>query len=322
MLNDNENTTLNPNDHSHVKNKNCPEEYPESYIVNESKKRFKSELANSHFLSHWCDLCQHPEVTGTLRFIYNLINIKRSELVNLLYRISNHINKKESILDTHNLSDHIYSNKILQFLGLNNSNISRIKLTDQSPKKYNKISQHTVFNNLNSTSLSQKKEVSRFDRKILINLSLIINLQNEYPRNLLACPLDKVVLGEKYKNKNKTYNFICHTDNMIDRIKTDKLCLSLWLIKNRKKNGWGVSIKMGTAYLSDTFPGEKGTVNDYIKEILSIDNNSDAAKFLDKINEGIKNNYFYAIETSDPRIKDINKNKNKNNRSTKKTHKK
>jgi hypothetical protein len=159
--------------------------------------------------------------------------------------------------------------------------------------------------------VTHKKEIIRFNRKMLINFSIIINLKKEYPRNLLACPVDKVILGERYKKKNRTYNFICHTDNMIERIKTDKLCLSLWLIKSNKKTGWETSLKMGTSYLSDTFPGEKGTINDYIKEILSIGNNNDAAKFLEKIDEGIKTNYFYAIETSDPKIKNLETNKKK-----------
>jgi hypothetical protein len=158
---------------------------------------------------------------------------------------------------------------------------------------------------LKSSKKTMKKSSDRFNTKMIINFSIIVNLESEYPRNLLACPIDKIVLGERYKKKSRTYNFLCHTDNMIERLKTNKLCLSVWLIKTHKKLGWETSIKMGTAYLSDTFPGEKGTVNDYIKEVLSVNDKSDAAIFLNKIDEAIKNNYFYAIESNDEKIKNV-----------------
>ena len=68
--------------------KKCPSEYPETYIVNQSTKRFKNEILKSHFLSHWNDLCQYPEITSTLRFIYNLINLKKDLLINLLEKMN------------------------------------------------------------------------------------------------------------------------------------------------------------------------------------------------------------------------------------------
>ena len=37
---------------------------------------------------------------------------------------------------------------------------------------------------------------------MLINFSIIINLDNEYPRNLVSCPLDKTILVERNKKNN------------------------------------------------------------------------------------------------------------------------
>ena len=61
----------------------CSPEYPESYIVNQSPKRFRNELLNSHFLLHWPELCLHYEITSKLRFIYSLINLRKEDLINL-----------------------------------------------------------------------------------------------------------------------------------------------------------------------------------------------------------------------------------------------
>ena len=134
---------------------------------------------------------------------------------------------------------------------------------------------------------------------MLINLSLIINMDQEYPRNLLACPVEKIIVGERHKKfRKKVYNFMCHKDNMIERLITNKLCISIWLLQTQRKGVSNTSIKMGTAYMSDTFPGEKGTLNDFIKEILQMHNNYDSTKYLIKLDEAIKNNYFYALEDS------------------------
>jgi hypothetical protein len=137
------------------------------------------------------------------------------------------------------------------------------------------------------------------NNKMLINLSLIINMDTEYPRNLLACPVEKIIVGERHKKfRKKVYNFMCHKDNMIERLKTNKLCISIWLLQTQRKGASVTSLKMGTAYMSDTFPAEKGTLNDFIKEILHIQDNHDSTKYLIKLDEAIKNNYFYALEDS------------------------
>ena len=35
-------------------------------------------------MNHWNELCQYPEIAGQLRLIYNVINMKKDELVNIL----------------------------------------------------------------------------------------------------------------------------------------------------------------------------------------------------------------------------------------------
>ena len=298
--------------------KKCPIQYPKTYIVNQSTKRFKNEILKSHFLSHWNDLCQHPEITSTLRFIYNLINIKKDILINLLEKLTNQLKQDKNkfiILEQENKEPF---KEILDLIGLTNNEILRIKIdnrTKNNPKNNPKNNSKNNFNNINSNEISYKD--IKENNKGLINLSLIINLKEEYPRNLLACPLDKVILGNR-NVKNNALNFMCHTDNKIDRLKTNKLCLSVWLLKNTKNNKTFTNLKMGTAYLSDTFPSEKGTINDFIKDILNIGFNEDAAKYLDKIKEGIENNYFYAIETGDPNLKNVNLHAKKKLKFTKK----
>ena len=243
----------------------CPLEYSELYIVNQSKKRFNNEIKNSHFLAHWKDLCGHPEIALKLRFIYNLINIKKDELINIL----NNMTKKQTHTDilylNHNHQNHNeYFKQITNFLGIDD--IERVKIDNQ-------------------TRINKKTN----QEKVLINFSIIINLEKEYPRNLISCPLDKVYLG--IRHKKKAFNFVCHKDNMIDKLKTNKLCLSVWLIKTK-----ATKIKMGTTYLSDTFPAEHGTVNDFIKEIIKLGYTRNAAIYFKKLKEAIDNNYFYAIE--------------------------
>jgi len=285
----------------------CPDEYPENYIVNQSTKRFKNEISKSHFLAHWNDLCQYPEITSTLRFIYNLINLKKDFLINLLEKITSQ--SKNIILDQSNKESKESKNfltEIINLIGLTNNDISRIKIDNKTKANILKLKDkdlknHNLNNNSNQISYKEIKE----NTKGLINLSLIINLKEEYPRNLLSCPLDKVILGNR-NVKNNALNFMCHTDNKINRLKTDKLCLSVWLLKNTRNNKTFTNIKMGTAYLSDTFPSEKGTINDFIKDVLNVGFNEDAARYLDKIKEGIENNYFYAIETNDPTFKNLN----------------
>ena len=306
--------------------KKCPIEYPETYIVNQSTKRFKNEILKSHFLSHWNDLCQYPEITSTLRFIYNLINLKKDLLINLLEKLTNQLKQQNNknkfiILEQQNKEPF---KEIIDLIGLTNNEILRIKI-DNRTKSNNRIKSNLKsniknnfnnnFNNINSNEISQKDIKENI--KGLINLSLIINLKEEYPRNLLSCPLDKVILGNR-NVKNNALNFMCHTDNKIDRLKTNKLCLSVWLLKNTKNNKTFTNLKMGTAYLSDTFPSEKGSINDFIKDILNVGFNEDAAKYLDKIKEGIENNYFYAIETNDPNLKNVHSHLKKKIKITKK----
>ncbi len=275
----------------------CPEEYPEYYIVNESKQRFKNEIKNSHFLAHWNDLCKYPEVAGKLRFIYNLINLKKDKLIDILDQIT----KKSIILEHHHNTD---MSSILQFLGVNNTDVTRIKIVNKSKATGSVMMQN---NNAGNTIINSK------NNKMLINLSLIINMEQEYPRNLLACPVEKIIVGERHKKfKKKVYNFMCHKDNMIERLKTNKLCISIWLLKTPRKNGTITSLKMGTAYMSDTFPGEKGTLNNFIKEILHIQNDKDSTKYLIKLDEAIKNNYFYALDSSSSNtLKNIKQTKKK-----------
>ena len=282
----------------------CPDEYPENYIVNQSTKRFKNEIAKSHFLAHWNDLCQYPEITSTLRFIYNLINLKKDLLINLLEKITNQ--SKNIILDQSNKENKDFLTEIINLIGLTNDDISRIKISNKTKANILKLkTSKNLIDNLNNNSNEISYKEIKENTKGLINLSLIINLKEEYPRNLLSCPLDKVILGTR-NVKNNALNFMCHTDNKINRLKTDKLCLSVWLLKNTRNNKTFTNIKMGTAYLSDTFPSEKGTINDFIKDVLNVGFNEDAAKYLDKIKEGIENNYFYAIETNDPNFKNLN----------------
>ena len=116
-----------------------PDEYPESYIVNESKIRFKNEIKQSHFLSHWKDLCKYTEVTSKLRFIYNLINIKKDPLISLLSSITHKIISSNVILENNVTSNSAYSQyfqKIINFLGLSQNDISRIKIDNQSFKTF------------------------------------------------------------------------------------------------------------------------------------------------------------------------------------------
>ena len=280
--------------------KKCPDEYPENYIVNQSTKRFKNEIAKSHFLAHWNDLCQHPEITSTLRFIYNLINLKKDFLINLLEKITS--KSKNIILEQSNKEKKDFL-EITDLIGLTNNEISRIKIDNKTKANILKLKDSKDLKDNNSNEISYKE--IKENTKGLINFSLIINLKEEYPRNLLSCPLDKVILGNR-NVKNNALNFMCHTDNRIDRLKSNKLCLSVWLLKNTRNNKTFTNIKMGTAYLSDTFPSEKGTINDFIKDVLNVGFNEDAAKYLDKIKEGVENNYFYAIETNDPNFKNPN----------------
>ena len=284
---------------------NCPKEYPETYIVNQSSKRFNNEIKNSHFISHWNDLCKYPEVVSQLRFIYNLINIKKDELINILDDLTID-NIKNTIIMEKNTDGF---KKITKFLAIENI-IDRIKIENQSS---NYIKKETIQNN------DDNDDKNKSNRKMLINFSLIINLENEYPRNLLSCPTDKIILATRHSNnKNKTFNFVCHKHNMIERLNINKLCLSVWLIKKEKKNKgkadkekdkikkWETKIKIGTAYLSNTFPGEKGTINNFIKDIINLGYSKEAALYFKKMKELIKNGYFYAIELNNPKIKNLN----------------
>jgi hypothetical protein len=277
--------------------KECPAKYPSSYIVNQSNKRFKNEIANSHFLNHWNELCQYPEIAGQLRLIYNVINMKKDDLVNILDKYNQKTNQTKIFIK----SDPEFK-EIVKFLGLNNK-IDRIKTENLSPitkKNKNKLE---INDNIDSASLSIDDTI---DKKMLINFSIIINLDNEYPRNLVTCPLEKTILAERIKKNNKS--FVCHKHNMIERLKTDKLCLSIWLIKNKKKKGsdyWYTRIKMGTSYLSDTFPAEKGSINNFIRDIINLGYTKESAQYLAKIREAVDEGLFYAVETTDPRIKNI-----------------
>jgi hypothetical protein len=314
----------------------CSPEYPESYIVNQSPKRFRNELLNSHFLLHWPELCLHYEITSKLRFIYSLINLKKDNLIDLLYQISSH--HKSPIFQLDN--DNRYTKKIIDFMGLQANEIFKIKIENQSD--YTKKKRGIVPNNdtevasASDSDIDHKENDSKYNKKMLINLSIIIELEGEYPRNLLACPTNKVVVVERYKRfKKPGVNFVCHKNNMIERLKTNKLCLSVWLIKssNKKKSSkvnvseWITSLKMGTAYLSDTFPGEKGSLNEFIKDVLTEQDtpththDDNILLFIEKLKEGIDSDYFYAIELNDNRIKKISKKKPKKTTNPKKTKK-
>jgi len=305
---ENENENENIDKDLSISNKKCPKEYPETYIVNQSSKRFNNEIKNSHFIAHWNDLCNFPEVVSQLRFIYNLINIKKDELINLLDDLTINNIKKKSFVDTIIEKNNDGFKKITKFLAIENL-IDRIKIENQSSNYIKKENDMNTKNNY----------INKSNRKMLINFSLIINLENQYPRNLLSCPSDKIVLATRHQNsKNKTFNFVCHKHNMIERLKINKLCLSVWLIKKEKKKKskedkedknikvWETKIKMGTAYLSDTFPGEKGTINNFIKDIIQLGYSKEAGLYLKKMKELIKNGYFYAIELNNPKIKNIN----------------
>lgn len=261
---------------------NCNSHYSEEYIVYDSKKRFKSEIENSHYMSHFHDLCKYPEIMGTLRFMYNLINLRKDDLINLLYGILSVLPNHIGIFGKH----FQYYDIISDFFGLQNQ-IDRIKIISDSP--------------ITNFKIYESSEV-KYSRKMTVNLMLIINLSQDYPRNLITCPINKVVLAERNKNNNGGYYFVCHKNNMIDRLKTNKLCLSVWLIKNLNKttNKWETSIKMGTAYLTDTFPGENGNVNDFINDVKSNGITPNSTMFLNKINDNIKNFYYNAIEVYEP----------------------
>lgn len=297
--------------------KECPLKYPESYIVNQSSKRFKNEIANSHFLNHWHDLCKYPEIAGQLRLIYNVINMKKDELVNMLDKYNPKSNQTKYFIK----NDPEFK-EIVKFLGLTNQ-IDRIKTENQSPiiKKQKKKLEINNTDNDNSSSIDET--LYKIDKKMLINFSIIINLDNEYPRNLMTCPLDKTILAERMKKNNKS--FVCHKHNMIERLKTDKLCLSVWLIKNKKKTNktksiseWFTRLKIGTSYLSDIFPAEKGSINNFIRDIINLGYTKESAQYLAKIREAVNEGFFYAVETSDPRIKNIF---GKNTKMTKKKEK-
>ena len=186
-------------------------------------------------------------------------------MINILNNMTKTQTHTDILYLNHNHQNHNeYFKQITNFLGIDD--IERIKIDNQ---------------------IRINKKTNQ--EKVLINFSIIINLEKEYPRNLISCPLYKFYLG--IRHKKKAFNFVCHKDNMIDKLKTNKLCLSVWLIKTKT-----TKIKMGTTYLSDTFPAEHGTVNDFIKEIIKLGYTRNAAIYFKKLKEAIDNNYFYAIE--------------------------
>ena len=264
--------------------------YSETYIVYDSKKRFKSEIENSHYIYHFSDLCKYPEIMGTLRFMYNLINIRKNDLINFLYNISSTFKTNNIILSENDPNfDEVNFRLILEFLGLKKVQVNRVKIINESLSNNN-------FKNY------EDKEI-KYNCKMIINFQMIINLQQEYPRNLITCRPDEVVLAERYNKINSgTYYFVCHKNNMISRLKTDKLCLSVWLIKNLNKDTqkWETSIKMGTAYLTDTFPGENGTINDFINDIKNNGETDNSNLFLNKFNKLIEEQFYNAIEAYEP----------------------
>jgi hypothetical protein len=277
----------------------CPSDLPDSYIVNNSKKRYNHELDRSHFLIHWGYLCHFKEVAETLKYVYNKIKSNRSKIINTIYDISNTLSEKEIILDTYLTDDshlkHHYV-KLNNALDLGNIPVLRIKITNQSSEA------------IQDLDLSNPHE-----KKMTINLSIVMKLSKKYPRNLIACPLDKTIVADRHQKIKRTrYNFVCHPDNMTYRLETDNLLLSVWLIKTLKMNKdktkkqWVSSIIMGTSYLSETFPNEHGTVNDFIGECRKNGFKDEATKYWKRIQEGIDLNEFYAVETVDPLAKNIN----------------
>jgi hypothetical protein len=279
------------------KNK-CPYEYPSNYIVNQSKKRFTKEISKSKFISHWDDLCQYTEISMKLRLIYNLLNIKKENLINLLEKITIE-NKTESIKLENSGENKNYLKEVLDLLGLTNDDIFKIKINNPTYKKENK--------------------------KVLIHLNLIINLNGEYPKNIISCPLGKISIGNRNTNTNKNqFYFVCHKDNMIKRLKVDKLLLSVWLSKNTRNNKTTTKIKIDNSYIADNFPYERENgslnfLNDFINEIMKNKFYINMDKYLESLKKNIENNLFYVIETHNPVFKNININLKKN---TKKTQKK
>jgi transcription termination factor NusB len=76
----------------------------------------------------------------------------------------------------------------------------------------------------------------------------------------------------------------------------------LYKNKNKKNNKFTTSIKIITSYISDTFPNEKGTFNDFIKGVLAKGVLDDKIEYLETMKQAIKKNKFYAIETVDDKI--------------------
>lgn len=260
--------------------------YSETYIVYDSKKRFKSEIENSHYIYHFSDLCKYPEIMGTLRFMYNLINIRKNDFINFLYNILSNLTNNSIVFSENSPNfDEVNFKLIWQFLGLHPVQINKFKIINDSAPNNN-------FKNYEDNEI-------KYNCKMTINFQMIINLQQEYPRNLITCRPDQVVLAERYNKINSgTYYFVCHKNNMISRLKTDKLCLSVWLIKNLNKDTkkWETSIKMGTVYLTDTFPGENGTINNFINDIKNNVETDTSTIFLNKFNESVENQFYNAIE--------------------------
>ena len=276
----------------------CPYEYPFNYIVNQSKKRFTKEILKSKFISNWDDLCQYSEISMKLRFIYNLLNIKKENLINLLEKIT--IEKKtESIKLEHFNEYKDYLKQFLDLLGLTNDDILKIKIINPTYEKENK--------------------------KALINLNLIINLDGEYPKNIISCPLGKISVGNRNVNiNNNQFYFVCHTDNMLKRLKVDKLLLSVWLSKNTRNNKTTIKIKIDNAYIADNFPYERENgslnyLNDFINEIIKNGFYKNMDKYLESLKKNIENNLFFVIETHDPVFKNIHFTKKTQN--SKKTQK-
>jgi hypothetical protein len=280
----------------------CPIDLPDSYIVNNSKKRYHNELDRSHFLIHWGYLCHFQEVAETLKYVYNKIKSNRTEIINTIYNISNVLGQKEILLDAFLTEDshlkHHYI-KLNNALGFGNIPVVRIKITNQTPDS---------IPNLNDP----------YEKKMTINLSVILKLSKKYPRNLIACPIDKTIVADRHqKIKRIRYNFVCHPDNMTYRLETDNILLSVWLIKTLKMNKdktrkrWESSIIMGTAYLSETFPSENGTVNDFIGESRKNGFQDESAKYWKKIEDAVDLNEFYAVETIDPLAKNLSVNSHK-----------
>ena len=302
----------------------CPSDLPESYIVNNSKKRFHHELDRSHFLIHWGYLCHFQEVAETLKLVYNKIKGNRSQIINTLYDVTDELNKKEIIINSNISEDsHLkpYFTKLNNLFNFGNIPIARMKILNQT--------------------LGSKPELSNpLNKKMTINLSVILKLSRKYPRNLIACPLDKTIIADRHKKiKRRRYNFVCHPDNMTYRTETDNILLSVWLIKtlkfnkNKTRKRWESSLVMGTSYLSETFPGEKGTINDFIGESRKNGFKEESAKYWKKIEDGVESNEFYAVETVDPLAKNLSQkvkqtrkrkpsNKKKNSSSKRKTQKK